>query len=328
MHRFRSLTACIGLLIVASVLRGLASSPITPENVFDVVQVFDFEGHTGYVRDVAFSPDGTCLASIGDDRSVCLWDPATGEEIHRFGISSSGYINSLSFSPDGRLLASPHGVWDLESLSVVKIWTAEVMHSVFSPGGGMLAMGVVVEPVQLFDTTTWDVIRTFESLKHIAPTSDDSFGFEFSPDGAWLADGTLNEGIARIWDVETGTLARTLLVSSPGTDVHDVAFSADGRLLAAGGQGWNVLIFRAEDGGVEQSLATGEGTMSLDFSPDGRILAISCEGALGLWDVETGRRLRTLSHSAAVLPVTFSLDGRFLACGVHGGRVAVWTLRD
>ena len=67
--------------------------------------------------------------------------------------------------------------------------------------------------------------------------------------------------------------------------------------------------------------------MSLDFSPDGRILAISCEGAVTLWDVETGRRLRTLSHSGTVLPVTFSPDGRFLACGVRGGHVVVWGLR-
>jgi WD40 repeat protein len=58
------------------------------------------------------------------------------------------------------------------------------------------------------------------------------------------------------------------------------------------------------------------------------MLAVSCDGVLSLWDVEAGRRVRTLSHSAAVLPVTFSPDGRFLACGLYGGHVAVWGLHD
>jgi WD40 repeat protein len=258
-----------------------------------------------------------------------LWDLTTGEELHVLRTpGSAAYLNALSFSPDGRLLASAHGVWDLETLSAIQTWTDLVMHVAFSPDGAMLAIGAELEPTRLFDTTTWVEIRTFESLKHVAPTSDDSFGFEFSLDGVWLADGTLNEGLARIWDVETGTLTQSLTVSPAGTDVHDVAFSSDGRFLAAGGQGWSVVLFRMEDGTIERTLPTGEGTMSLDFSPDGRLLAISCEGAVSLWDVETGRRLRTLSHAGTVLPVTFSPDGRFLACGVRGGHVAVWGLLD
>jgi WD40 repeat protein len=128
--------------------------------------------------------------------------------------------------------------------------------------------------------------------------------------------------------METGTLVKTLSVSEPYSDVHDVAFLPDGLLLAGGGTGPSVRLFRVEDGGMERTLLTGEGTMSLDFSPGGRMLAVSCEGALSLWDVETGRRLRTLSHSNAVLPVSFSPDGRFLACGRHSGGIAVWGIRE
>lgn len=327
----RRLAFGVCALLVACVVMVLATTApsITPENVFRIVRLLSLSGHTGYVRDVTFSPEGAYLASTGDDRTVRLWDVSTGQEVHVFRTpTSTAYVNSLAFSPDGRLLASPRGVFDLQTLTAVTQFESEVAHVVFSPDGALLAVGAVLQPVQLLDTTTWDVVRTFESLKHIHPTADDSYGFEFSLDGTLLADGTLFAGDARVWSVDTGTLVKTLSVSEPYSDVHDVAFSPDGLLLAGGGTGPSVRLFRVEDGGVERTLLTGEGTMSLDFSPDGRMLAVSCEAVLSLWDVETGRRLRTLSHSSAVLPVTFSPDGRLLACGLYGGGIAVWGIRE
>ena len=305
------------------------ASAITPENAFQVARLLDLSGHTGYVRDVMFSPDGALLASIGDDRTVRLWNVSTGQEVRVFRTPGcSAYINSLSFSLDGTLLACPYGVWDVQAFALVERFTGEVTHVAFSPDGSLLAVGLVLQPVRLLEATTWEVVRIFESLKHVHPTADDSFGFEFSPDGTHLADGTLFAGDARVWSVETGTVVKTLSVSDPDTDVHDVSFSPDGRLLAGGGQGLRICLFRIEDGGIERTLPTGEGTMSLDFSPDGRMLAVSCEGVLSLWDVATGRRLRTLSHNSAVLPVSFSPDGRYIACGRHGGHVVVWGIRE
>jgi len=320
---------CALLMACAALLHAETAPAITSESVFRIVRLLSLSGHTGYLRDVTFSPDGAYLASSGDDRTVKLWDVSTGQEVHAFRTPTcAAYINSLAFSPDGRLLVSPYGVFDVQTFAVVSHFAFEVTHIAFSPDGALLAMGVVFQPVQLLDTTTWDVVRTFESLQEIHPTADDSFGFEFSPDSTLLADGTLFAGDARVWDVETGTLAKTLSVSAPDSDVHDVSFSPDGRLLAAGGQGLSVILFRVEDGGIERTLPTGEGTMSLDFSPDGRMLAVSCEGVLSLWDAETGHRLRTLSHSSTVLPVTFSPDGRYIACGLYGGQVAVWGIRE
>jgi WD40 repeat protein len=322
----------VGVLAACAVVAHGAGSAIVPENVSRVVQVLTLSGHTGYVRDVAFSPDAAYLASAGDDRTVRVWEVSTGEEIHLFRApANAAYLNSLAFSPDGRFLSSSSGVFDLQSSALVASFGNDVTHTAFSPSGALLAVAAVLHPVQLVDTVTWDVVRTFESLRHIRPTADDSFGFEFSPDGALLADGTLLAGEARIWSTETGELARTLAVSATSgadVDIHDVAFSPDGTLLAAGGTCAVVRLFRVEDGEIERTLLSGEGVMSLDFSPDGRMLVTSLEGTVTLWDVDSGRRLRTLAAGSSALPVTFSPDGRFLACGVYGGRVLVWGVRE
>ncbi|MCP4222322.1 MAG: hypothetical protein GY773_03140, partial [Actinomycetia bacterium] len=62
-------------------------------------------GHTGWVRSVAYSPDGTQLASTSDDETIRLWDPTTGREQRRFE-GHTGSVTGLAWSPDGEWLAS------------------------------------------------------------------------------------------------------------------------------------------------------------------------------------------------------------------------------
>jgi len=323
--------AILCVLIATLSSAALAAEPltITPENIQRIEQIYTFPGHTGYVDDLVFSPDGATLVTICDDRSIRLWSIDTGELAETLPVpGAASYLNTLSFSPDGRWLASPYGVHDLQDSSVLHRFTSRIMSTAFSADGSLLAIGPEMQPVQLLDTATWEVVRTFESLRHIHVVADDSFGFEFSPDGLWLADGTLVAGDARIWDVETGTLHRSLAISAPESDVHDVAFTSDGQFLAAGGHGRNILIFSTNTWRLERLLPAGEGTMSLDFSPDGRLLITSIEMTVSVWDVQTGRRLRTFDHDIEVLPVTFSPDGRYIACGLRSGDALVYGIRE
>jgi WD40 repeat protein len=63
------------------------------------------KGHTDRVQSVAFSSDGRLLASGSDDKTIQLWDPATGT-LQQTLKGHTGRVKSVAFSPNGRLLAS------------------------------------------------------------------------------------------------------------------------------------------------------------------------------------------------------------------------------
>ncbi len=328
LNKVRLLASCFMVFAALVSCQAMETSPaIAPDNAVRIVRLATLEGHTAQVRDVTFSHDGRTLASSADDQTVRLWDVLTGQEVLSFRKPlNATYLNSLSFSPDGRLLASPQTVWDLQSLAIAQELAPDVNHVAFSADGALLAVGAELQPVRLLDTATWTVVRTFESQRVVEPTGDDSFGFEFSPDGTLLASGGLQVGVARVWDVASGTLAKTLRYSESRSDVHDVAFSADGRLLAAGGQAPWARLFDVGTGEVTSTLMSGE-VLSLDFSADGRIVAVTQgSNTATLWDVETGRMVRSLSHSAGVFSLAFSPDGRVLACGSYEGTITLWAV--
>lgn len=78
-----------------------------------------FTGHTGSIKTVAVSPNGRLMASAGEDRSIMLWDIASGKRIKKL-TGHTGFIYSLSFSADSGVLVSGGAdstvcVWDVNT---------------------------------------------------------------------------------------------------------------------------------------------------------------------------------------------------------------------
>jgi WD40 repeat protein len=155
------------------------------------------------VHNLAFSPDGTLLATANGDGTARLWDVATGEE-HTVLKGDTGWVGSVVFSPDGALLATGGA------------WSDCDYGEKCAPDEGELRV--------------WDV-ATGEQLALVAGPLGGVGSVAFSPDGRIIAfGGGYEDGTVTLWD----TTARETLVVLENDHVSSVAFSADGTLLATG----------------------------------------------------------------------------------------------
>jgi WD40 repeat protein len=188
----------------------------------------------------------------------------------------------------------------------------------FSPDGKWIATGGR-DSVRLFDARTGKQVHVYRG------DGSYSFNVAFRPDSRRLAlvggDGKVKE-----WKVSPEGRLEPLAVWDFNDRVLGLAYSPDGRYLAAG-VGGEVVVVDALRGPGPLTLAGGawEGSC-LAFSPKGRQLAVACrDGAGRIYDLATGEPIHALPHSrSAVLSVAYNSDGSRLASGGYDGLIKVW----
>jgi WD40 repeat protein len=285
------------------------------------------QGHTDTVEWVVFSPDGKHLASSSRDRTVKLWDAATGKEILTLR-GHTGVVNAVAFSPDGKHLASAGGgdktvtLWDTTTgKGILKLQAHDgpVSGVAFSPDGKYLGSAGRAPHVILWDAITGDKIRTLQGH-----TDGDHRNLAFSPDGRRVASPG-DDNIVRVWDAASG---KEILKLQGHTDVvFSVAFSPDGRRIASGGWDGTARVWDAATGRETLVFKGHMGRVyGVAFSPHGRQIASASQDAtVRVWDAATGQEALVLrEHTHRVICVAFSPDGRRVASAGWDGTVRVW----
>jgi len=195
--------------------------------------LYTFHDFKGWIRSVAFSPDGQTIATACVNL-LQLWDAETGEELNRRFRADPDYVRCVTFSPDGTYVAvvgttKSAKVWDVntgEEVSSFPGHLTRVKSVAFHPSGEYVASGDGDFKVMLWDPRTGQEIRT-----PLSEHTDVVESLAFSPDGRFLATASWREVI--IWDAKSFDKIETL-GRFAGT-IWCVAFSPDGKCLAAGG---------------------------------------------------------------------------------------------
>ena len=319
------------------------------------------EGHQGRVTSVVFSPDGSNLATSGDDGTAQIWD-TNGKQLAKLK-GYEGRVTSVVFSPDGSKLAiggddGTAQIWDTngKQLAELKGYEGRVTSIVFSPDGSKLATNGADGTARIWDTTG----RQLAALKG---HQGEVWSVAFSPDGSKLTTSGDN-GTARIWDITGKPLAElkhqgivtSIVFSSDGSKlatssndgtaqiwdpngkqlsvlkghqgvVWSVVFSSDGSKLATSGDDGTVRIWNST-GNQLAELKGQQGHVhiyNVMFSPDGSKLATSGDdGTARIWDTN-GKQLAALKgHQGIVTSVVFSSDGSKLATSGYDGTTRIW----
>jgi WD40 repeat protein len=361
-----TLFLALGFLALA-LFRAPRSEPIAqkPAAVSDVVDLravgdtltvkekpflmLDTNGHSSAIRSLVFTPDGRYVLTSSADKTIRVWDLASGESIRTLrlaiGHGVDGVINALNITPDGQRIAfgivdvvqrttadhpAPVYLVNLSDGRVERTFdklTNLISALVISADGKRLAAGSANGEVAIWDVASGKLEHYTHShaagIRHLA----------LSPDGSRMLTLAENQ-TSGIWSVDS-TKASFILSNGKNLEVRSIAWSHNGQRLAAGLRDGTVVLLTAEGKLIKPMAAAKSDINILAFSPDDRellLMGVPMENdrACRILNLETGKvRLEVPFHNNTVLAGSYSPDGQLAATsGGNHHETFLWRTTD
>jgi WD40 repeat protein len=249
-----------------------------------------------YLWNATFSPDGRTILTSGGDTRFRLWETPTGkfsgELLTSTGDGKTIRISSAAFRPDGKLIVT-------------------VGATLKKPDNS----------VDYYDLRLWDPV-TGKPMGQPKRLPQDTWHATFSPDGKRILTGSKDK-TARLWNAATlEPVGPPLQHEGP---VNLVGFSPNGKLILSVSGKVARLWDAATQAPVGRPMEHRSGVVEAAFSPDGVTVVIrSADGAIKLWDVDTGQQVGPLFGQQVVADVqNFTLVMRLLAVSPDGKKFAI-----
>jgi WD40 repeat protein len=313
------------------------------------------------IDSIALSPNNKYVACSGAGPSIRIWDVETNELKHELfhenGEKSVLRVDAISFSPNGKWLLSGGNdcrirVWDVET--GVEIWESEILESniesaIFSPNGRFIACSNSDGLIYLYDGSSFEHIRVFESHYRVLSMS-------FSKDEKTLFYAGDNETFHR-WDFYRSSKnnPRFFCVSDDNSIVEYVATKKENicdienpelhwRVSVWGNETFDgvdsiVEIIKEEKQESLYLIRLNYEINSVAFSPNNdKLIVASDDRIIRIWDVDTIKEAdgskaveceKSLNiHTDGVTVALFSPDGQKIISADHSNVLCVWNLLE